>query len=322
MKIIGLVPVRNEAWVLPHSLASLSGFCDVVIVSDQNSDDGSREICRTFPKVVLLESSESRISTEVRWHLLDAARGYDGCNLLWCTDADELVPPQAARDLFTTRGAELTPGTVIECWYVHLWHRVDRYRVYDSSYGPRLKQLGLVDDRRMDYDRSRPLSIHEPRVPLEGAVGTFHAGDLPVLHLQWVLAERTQMRQAWYRCREWLDGSKTAAAINAFYSITLPDAGVRTEDVPLPWRQGLTFPDPAIDREPTWNERDVLRWFDEQTPEFFEPLEIWHIPVLRAAFERRAGRRPRPDRSYRPSWPRRVQRFGRRVAAAARRRMP
>src|SRR6266850_7150174 len=153
MKIIGLVPVRNEAWVLPHSLASLSGFCDVVIVSDQSSDDGSREICRRFPKVVLLESSESRISTQVRWQLLDAARGYDGCNLLWCTDADELVPPLAAREAFTTRSDELTPGTVVECLYVHLWHRVDRYRVYDSSYGPRLKPLGLVDDRRMDYDR-------------------------------------------------------------------------------------------------------------------------------------------------------------------------
>ena len=129
MKIIGLVPVRNEAWVLPHSLASLSGFCDVVIVSDQSSDDGSREICRTFPKVVLLESSESRISTQVRWHLLDAARDYDGCNLLWCTDADELVRAAlAARDFFTTRSDELKPGTVVECMYVHLWHRVDRYR--------------------------------------------------------------------------------------------------------------------------------------------------------------------------------------------------
>ena len=103
MKIIGLVPVRNEAWVLPHSLASLSGFCDVVIVSDQSSDDRSREICRTFPKVVLLESAERRISTQVRWQLLDAARDYDGCNLLWCTDADELVAPRAARGLLRPR---------------------------------------------------------------------------------------------------------------------------------------------------------------------------------------------------------------------------
>ena len=197
MKIIGLVPVRNEAWVLPHSLASLSGFCDVVIVSDQSSDDESRQICRTFPKVVLLESSECRISTQVRWQLLDAARDYDGCNLLWCTDADELIAPRAARDFFNARSGGLTPGTVVECTYLHLWHSAGRYREYDWRYGPHFKPLALVDDRRMDYDRSRPLSIHEPRVPLDGASGTLRAADVRVLHLQWLLAERTQMRQAW-----------------------------------------------------------------------------------------------------------------------------
>ena len=55
MKIIALLPVRNEAWVLRHALACLSGFCDVVLVSDQQSDDGSREICTGFPKVRLIE---------------------------------------------------------------------------------------------------------------------------------------------------------------------------------------------------------------------------------------------------------------------------
>ena len=48
MKIIALLPVRNEAWMLPHSLACLSAFCDVVLVSDQDSEDESREICRAF----------------------------------------------------------------------------------------------------------------------------------------------------------------------------------------------------------------------------------------------------------------------------------
>ena len=321
-KIIGLVPVRNEAWVLPHSLACLSGFCDVVIVSDQNSDDGSREICRTFPKVVLLESSECRISTQVRWHLLDAARGYDGFNLLWCTDADELIAPRTARAFFAARADQLTPGTVIECMYLHLWNSPDRYREFDWRYGPHLKPLAIVDDRRMDYDRSRPLSIHEPRVPLDGAAATMQAPDMRVLHLQWLLAERTQMRQAWYRCREWLDGGKAAAVINEMYSGTLPDPRARTAPMPAEWAGGLTFPDLAIDREQSWNERDILGWFDERTPAFFEPLEIWHVPVLRNAFERSAGRQPMPDRSYRPSWPVRARHFGKRLAAAARRRLP
>ena len=217
MKIIGLVPVRNEAWVLPHSLASLSGFCDIIIVSDQNSDDESREICRRFPKVLLLESTECRISTQVRWQLFDAARSYDGCNLMWCTDADELVAPAASREFFAARRDDLTPGTIVECMFIHPWHSPTRYREYHWGYAPHFKALAFVDDRRMDYDRSRPNSIHEPRVPIDSARSVLRAGELHVLHLQWLLAGRTQMRQAWYRCRECSTASRRLA-INESYA--------------------------------------------------------------------------------------------------------
>ncbi len=215
MKIIGLLPVKNEAWVLPHAVRSLTAFCDVVIVADQNSDDGSREICRTFPNVVVIESAESRTCTRARWQLLDAARSYDGCNLLWSTDADELVSPPAAKTFLDQRRAELTPGTVVECRYVHLWGGFGRYRVFSVNYAPQWKALALVDDRRMDWNRANLLSLHEPRVPIDGAAATIQA-DVAVLHLQWLLPNRTQSRQAWYRCREWLDG-RDAAGINERY---------------------------------------------------------------------------------------------------------
>jgi len=322
VKIIALLPVRNEAWVLPHSLACLSGFCDVVIVNDQDSEDESREICRRFPKVVLLASPERLVCEQARWQLLDAARDYDGCNLLWCTDADELMSPVLAKRFVDACRDDLKPGTVVECLYYHLWHRADRYRTIGYPYAPYWKELGLRDDRHMDFGRTRRLPLHEPRVPLDGATGRLQAPDLPVLHLQWLLAERNQMKQAWYRCRELLDESKTAAAINEFYSRTLPDPGVRTEEIPAAWVEGVTFPDLAVDRLPSWQERDILGWFETHTPAFFEPLEIWHIRTLREEFRRRVGRSPEPDRSYLPSWPERARRFGQRVVSAARRRLP
>lgn len=321
MKIISLLPVLNEAWILPHALACLSAFSDVVIVNDQQSDDGSLEICRKFPKVVVLESNESQISTRARWRLLDAARGYEGHNLLWFTDADELVAPASVRRMVERRRDALVPGTIVECGYVHLRTSQTQYQRIGLVYGPQMKAVAFVDDRRMDYDRSRERSIHEPRVPLDGASGTVLADEVKVLHLQWLLPQRTQYRQAWYRCHEWMDGTRSAVAINEAYSHTLPDVPVRTQEVPAEWVEGVTFPDFSIDREPSWSERDVLRWFEERTPEFFEPLEIWHLPALEAAFRRHAGRRPRPDRSYRPPWTTRAMRIGWRALAAARQRL-
>jgi glycosyl transferase family 2 len=322
MKVVALMPVRNEAWVLPHSLACLSAFCDAILVNDQNSDDDSRAICRRFPKVQLLESPEALVCEQARWQLLDAARGYEGHNLLWWSDADELVAPAAIRRYLDAHRDALTPGTAIEARFVHPWGRIEQYRVHHWAYGPHWKEVALVDDRRIDYDRTSRLPLHQPRVPVDGVAARLRAESVHILHLQWLLARRNQMRQAWYRCREYLDGGKTAAQINELYSITLPGADLRTAPTPAEWIEGLTFPDPSIDREPTWQERDVFEWFDRRTPLYFEPLEIWHIPELHDAFRRYAGRSPRPDRSYRPPWPARAGRFARRIAAGAWRRLP
>jgi glycosyltransferase involved in cell wall biosynthesis len=316
MKIIGLMPVRNEAFLLPHSLASLSGFCDVVIVSDQNSDDNSVEICRGFPKVIVLESSENQ-GDRARWRLLDASRNYDGHNLLWWSDADELLSPTLWNKSFDAAADELRTGTALECLFHNLWGSQRRYRNEPSFYHPNWMVMGVVDDRQADYDRSLSLSLHQPRVPVSPGADVIKRNDLPVLHLQWLFARRNQMRQAWYRCREWIENQKSAANINRFYSVTLPPRFVHTDPVPEHWIQDLTFPDLSADLETTWQEREIFEWFDRYGIDFFEPLEIWHVKKLQREFRRRLQRRPRADRSYKKSLGARAGRFGSRAFARA-----
>jgi hypothetical protein len=320
VRIIALLPVRNEAWVLAHSLACLSGFCDVVLVSDQCSEDDSREICRRFPKVTLLESNGRRICEQARWELLDAARGYDGTNLIWCMDADELVSPRLARSGLENLFDRLVSGAAVECDFYHLWNDVVHYRDDYSLYRPQRKLMAFVDDRRAHYDRSSALPLHQPRVSVRPD-DPIAESVIPVFHLQWLLANRNQMKQAWYRCKEWANGGRTAADINAQYAITLPPSRVKTTPVPAAWVGGITFPDFAVDAAPCWQEREVLAWFEERGPAFFEPLEIWHIATLKREFRRRTGRGPRPDRSYLPPLPVRLGQLARRAVNAGRRRI-
>jgi hypothetical protein len=321
VKIVAIMPVRNEAWVLPHSLASLSAFCDVILVNDQSSEDASRGICRQFPKVILLESPETRVCEEARWELLDAARGYDGCNLIICTDADELLPPRMMNRFIDGHREDLQPKTSVECMFYHLWGDAVHYRDDYTMYRPHWKAMAFVDDRLGDYDRSERLPLHQSRIILMDGGHLLRADDVPLLHLQWLIANRNQMKQAWYRCRELLDGKKGALEINRRYSIALPAPRAKTSLVPAEWLEELTFPDLSIDREPSWQQRDILGWFDRYGPAFFERLEIWHIATLRGEFRRRVGRRPRPDRSYLPSWPARARRLADSAVNAARRRI-
>jgi len=325
MKTIALMPVRNEAWVLELSLAALSAFADVIVVSDQGSNDGSQEICRRFPKVVLLdaEPGADRLPQRARWRLLDAARGYDGHNLLWCADADELTPPDLARAFLKAHAGDLVPGRVIECRFYNLWKREARFRQDLSYYGPIWKPMAFVDDRVADFPRDpgrRPL--HEPRMAIEEDPAAIRTHDVPVLHLQWAIWHRNQTKQAWYRCIELLSARRSAVEINEAYQVTLPAWYVHTEPVPGAWLHELTLPDTAAaDRQPAWHEAETLKLFDERGIEFFEPLEIWHVASLEREFVRRTGRTPHPDRSYLPPWPTRAAQAGRRVFNAIRRRL-
>ena len=150
--------------------------------------------------------------------------------------------------------------------------------------------MAFIADRRADYDRSLSAPLHEPRIPAGEQAPVIEAAELPMLHLQWMIPNRNQLKQAWYRCREWLDGAKSAAAINEWYAVTFPDSRARTTRVPRDWVEDVTFPVAAGDLVPSWHERELLTWFDQYGVERFEPLEIWHIPVLDREFRRRAGR--------------------------------
>jgi hypothetical protein len=310
MKVIGLMPVRNEGPLLPHSLSALSGYCDIIIVSDQGSTDNSRKACQEFPKVRLLESAEN-LGDKARWRLLDVAREYEGTNLLWFCDADELLSPTLWHRFFNAAADELRPGVVIYSQNHNLWGNEKQFRS-DSFYRPGWTAMGLVDDRVSDYERTGGLLLHKSRVPAGPDAPTLRRADLPVLHLQDLFVEHHQIKQAWYRCREWIDQGKAAAEINKFYSVTLPSGSVPTESVPAAWIQDLTFPDFSAKLD-SWQERELKRWFDEYGIEFFEPMEIWHIPALHAEFRRRTRRGPSPDRSYQPSVTERLSR----VAASA-----
>jgi hypothetical protein len=320
MKTIAMMPVRNDEWVLPHSLAALSGFCDVILVSDRGSTDGSREIYRRFPKVAVLDAPLAFRIREQRWQLLDAARDYDGQNLLWASDADELLSPCQMVAFLERRRDQLTPGTPVECRYYTLWQSPGVYRDDLSYYRPVWRRVGVVDDRHIDFDRSDRAALHEPRVPGDERLPALRDDALALLHLQWMIPSRNQMKQAWYRCREWIDGGKTAAAINEFYSVTFPRPSARTSPVRREWVDDVRFP-AAGDAAPSWHETDILQWFDERGVEFFEPLEIWHNPPLAREFRRRVGRTPRPDRSYVPAWPVRARQLSGRVIDAVRRRL-
>lgn len=90
--IVVMTPVCNEAWVLRAFLEATSLWADHIIIADRMSTDGSREITREYPKVILIDDNrEEMYQAATRRLLFEAARKIDGDKLLFTLDADEFL---------------------------------------------------------------------------------------------------------------------------------------------------------------------------------------------------------------------------------------
>ncbi|HBF34970.1 TPA: hypothetical protein DDW35_10460 [Candidatus Sumerlaeota bacterium] len=291
MKKIVTIPTKNEALTLPCALEALTQVFDVILVADQDSTDGTRDICKQYSKVVLIENKDKGHSNRVRWTLLDAARNYEGNNLIFAIDADEIIPPVLLNNYLQTHASCLTPGVCLEFQWIQLWKSLERYRD-DGVWANSWKSIAFVDDRQMDYERAFVINDHTARVPQSSAGTCIRVEGIPLLHLQWVCWNRTQIKQAWYRCTEFLLAPEQGLAINAKYSVSLDSPEAILRETPSSWFEGFSVPSDFENLEPGWHLQEMLQWFDLHGIDFFEPLQIWHVPQLRNEFICRMGREP------------------------------
>jgi len=293
MKVIGLMPVKNEAWILPYSLRALSDICDYIVVADHQSQDDTRQILRSFPKVETIENREPTHSNRVRWQLLEAARAHDGNNLILCVDADEIIPPNLWKRFFPSSASLEGSGSWLSFWWVQLWRSTTAYRDDESVWSNQWKPIGFFDDRRVLYDHRWVINDHAPRVPGPDRTPQIRVKEAPLLHFQWVAWERVQMKQAWYACNELLH-DQDSFSINEKYAITKRDANERVSPAPPEWFADLSIPPSLSDTGAGWHLTEILAWFDQFGVERFEPLDIWHVTSLHQIFLSRTGREPRP----------------------------
>ena len=275
------MPVKNEAWILEKSLTALSQFCNVIIVAEQNSTDETPLILKRFPKVVVIENTQRFLNHSVRTLLLDAARNYDGKNLMFCIDADEVPASTILDENNLKQFHDLKPGTSAILQWIQLWRSTTQYRNDDSVWSNSRKQLVFRDDRIGKYTTTNVAIDHAGRVPTRMIDKNIYIPDVPILHYQFVLFERMLAKQRWYRVVEALTTQKTAEAINNTYIITRNEKNIHRDPILPAWVDGwqelgldlINFPSQDL----FWYEEEVLGIFAEHGVQQFAKLDIWDV---------------------------------------------
>jgi glycosyltransferase involved in cell wall biosynthesis len=281
MKIIALLPVKNEEWCLKNCLDSLS-FVDEIIAIDDNSTDSTMEILKEYKCTVIPFNTATQIGWkefQIRTQLLEAAREHNATHII-ALDADEACSldfQKNARDILS----KLKTGQSLEIEWVNLCSK-------DTFKKPIIfKSFAFCDDGVSTFKNA---FLGVSRVPITTiAPLRIHENNF-IFHFQYIDKKRCGYKQAWYMVSEFLKKEKSVKRINNMYSHT---KNFTCEPIIPDSKKPLTIP-MISDTDTIWQKDKILEQFEKYGIEYFETLDIWDLPELRQLFIEKVGKKPQP----------------------------
>lgn len=203
-KLICMTPIKNEAWILDKFLAAASVWADHIIIADQHSDDGSKEIALKYEKVIYIENKSKEFNEPERQKLLiNESRKISGKKLLIALDADEFISGDAFASRDWHKMIHSEPGTVFKFKWPFITNTFDKYWAGDAANMP----FAYMDDGA-EHSGSK---IHSVRIPFPKHARVQEVHDFVVMHFMYTDWKRMQSKHYWYQCYERCEFPKKSA---------------------------------------------------------------------------------------------------------------
>ena len=308
MKVIALLPFKNEEWCLPSYLHNTTKIVDEIIAIDDGSIDNSVKIledagAKVYSSEKLIKFNSGWSEGSIRAELLKLGREAGGTHFV-CLDADETFTNPLI-DNFLELIPQLQPGEKMSLQWLALWKSYTSYRHDATVWSNNWKDFVVCDEPSLSYNHNQ--HMHLGRTPVSASdvnnqswrrLENDHGA---VMHFQFSAYNNFQLKQCWLRCSELIQEPYNSQGINIKYSITLLEQNVGLEEMPKSWYDKIVLPK-VENFDPEWKDSSFVRadllpgiykYFEDYGVEFFENLNIWHVPQLRNYFIKQTGRMPR-----------------------------
>lgn len=276
LNIVGMMPVRNEAWILDFSVRAAMRWCDALVILDHASTDATPAVINAlqaaypFRIVGPRESDPTWNEAKYRQRLLNEARrlGATHCCLL---DADEALTANLLpriRDM----AESLSPGDCLKLPWLCCWRSLTQYRADESTFGRARVPVVFRDSPRLTYDPDREYQIHS-RIPIGARiVDKLDREDGGVMHFQHAEWRRLAAKQALYQMTELLRWGE----VKANYAGTVDETGLQRQETPAEWWAGYDLGSIVLGTEP-WQEVEVRKLITVHGRERFAGLDLFGV---------------------------------------------
>jgi hypothetical protein len=277
LKLIALMVMRNEAWVIGASLRAALRWCDGAAILLDRCTDATVEIVRDIAKrtdkeVVVSETDEAEHWDEMyhRQRNLEDGRNLGGTHFA-IVDADEIL---THNNLPHVRGwfRDLEPGRVLDAKMIAPWKSLDVHSPHTEG----IITLGFRDAEGMGWAPRGDEQYHHHNRPPHGMTGRVRHLDAKggVFHLQFAAWDRFITKHRHYLMSEYLRWQYPATELNAKYAWwSQPPHGTELEPIPAEW-WGDYAKDEINLNAPVWYDREIRRMLREYGASRFRGLEL------------------------------------------------
>lgn len=299
--IVVVTPVRNEAWVLDAFLTCTSSWADYIILADQHSDDGTREIAQKYEKVILIDNpTQEWYEYLCRTKLLEEAAKIPGDKVIFGLDADEFLS-EGFENTASWNKIMNAKGNQIFCFnWLNLFDNFStaEYTKMHFEWAAHFDPaLAFVEE----YRTREKHAVHCSRVPcLETERCQYiNVDDLWVVHLAKLNHEKMRQKFDFYQVT-WVDKNKEKddpigmyRGYNKYYPDKLSYLDVPVRLCRMGDPKDYSFLVKSSDYGKHYVD-EMLKVFEREGTDKFLKLCIWDNPYLKAA-----GINPRIPLKYR-----------------------
>jgi hypothetical protein len=244
MKLIALMVVRNEDWVIGATLDAALRWCDgAAILLDRCTDNTEDEVARVAHyagkrvTVGAIKSGDGWDEMSHRQTNLESGRMIGGTHFA-IVDGDEILTHNLLPSIRDAVSG-LQPGHVLDIPMIPVWDSLDTYRVECPTWSKAYITAAFADHPSLTWQPAHDGYQHHNRPPINhlDRVRKWQHEDGGVMHLQFANQRRLLAKHVWYRMSDYLrwPDRDTAAKINWRYDLALKPGGMLSPVPPTWW---------------------------------------------------------------------------------------
>lgn len=287
-KIITVIPVKNDDWIIEKSIKSSLFWSDHVFVLDESSNDKSHIIYKELEKkyknlsVVYNRPKFDFHTNELRNYSLEIARNFEGKNIIFEIHADEILSSEIMNNKIKNMILnDVRVGDAIMLPWINLWRRFPMFRDDKSVWSNNYTWAGFKDDRKVKFLNP---TFHGSRAPEAFLKNKILIEELPLLHFQFLNLNLERSKQALYQVYELNQfTNKNIELINKTYACAYDDLNVNLVELEKKhydfWlKKEIKLKTDFNSKMLNWKDIEVLRQFKLNGIKKYKNLNIWeHI---------------------------------------------